>query len=328
MDEIVVLGAGVIGLTTALCLAEAGMPVRVWAAEPPLRTTSVVAGALWGPAFGEPQAAWSYVAQAEFGKLAADPRSGVRQVRGLEASDISAEPPPWVDHLPDVEYCDPATLPHGMLIGLWTTVPVVTMPIYLRYLENRLAAAGVRVELREVTSLDVAPVVVNCTGFGAAALTGDPELEPVRGQHVVVANPGIEHFYVEARAGRGAGFFPTVATEDPEEDGSSWAGFFPHGDRVVVGGVAQPGNTSLEPDPALAERMLALCAEVEPRLADAEILDHQVGLRPSRPAPRVEVEQLGDTTVIHNYGHGGMGVSLSWGSARAAQSLVADLSRR
>jgi D-amino-acid oxidase len=92
---------------------------------------------------------------------------------------------------------------------------------------------------------------------------------------------------------------------------------------VVVGGVAQPGETSLEPDLDTAHRMLALCAEVEPRLAGAEILDHQVGLRPGRPTPRVEAEQIGDSRVIHNYGHGGMGVTLSWGSARAAQSLVA-----
>lgn len=320
MDDVVVLGAGVIGLTTAIGLAEQGVPVRVWAADPPERTTSVVAGALWGPATGEPQLGWSLAAKAEFDQLALDPATGVRQVRGREVSDISAEAPPWLDHLPEVEFCDPATLPHDMLIGFWTTVPLITMPIYLRYLTDRLAAAGVAVELRSVDRLDVAPVVVNCTGYGARALTGDDELEPVRGQHVIVANPGITEFYVEARPGKGAGFFPPV---DSDADGSTWAGFFPHGDRVVVGGVAQPGETSLEPDLDTAHRMLALCAEVEPRLAGAEILDHQVGLRPGRPMPRVEAEQVGDSRVIHNYGHGGMGVTLSWGSARAAQSLVA-----
>ena len=141
MDEVVVLGAGVIGLTTAIGLAEGGVPVRVWAAEPPERTTSRVAGALWGPAFGEPQLGWSLATKAEFDQLALDPATGVRQVRGREVSDISADPPPWVDHLPELEYCDPATLPHGMLIGLRTTVPVVTMPVYLRYLTDRLAEA-------------------------------------------------------------------------------------------------------------------------------------------------------------------------------------------
>jgi D-amino-acid oxidase len=323
MDEVLVLGAGVVGLTTAICLAETGRPVRVWAAEPPQHTTSVVAGALWGPAAGEPQLGWSLQAKTEFDRLATDPSTGVRQVRGREVSDV-ATAPPWTSLLPDVELCDPATLPHGMAFGLWTTVPVVTMPVYLRYLETRLAAAGVTVEQRRVTSLAQAPLVVNCTGMGAAVLLDDPALEPVRGQHVIVANPGVEQFYVESISGtKGAGFFPTDA-DAPATD-SMWAGFFPHGDRVVVGGVAQPGNTSPEPDLDLAERMLALCAEVEPRLKDAEILAHQVGFRPARPAPRVELEHLKGSTVIHNYGHGGMGVTLSWGSARAATALVAGL---
>ena len=44
-----------------------------------------------------------------------------------------------------------------------------------------------------------------------------------------------------------------------------------------------------------------------------------VCVRPFRPAgPRLEVERLGDKVVIHNYGHGGSGWSLSWGSAEAA----------
>jgi D-amino-acid oxidase len=321
MDDVLVLGAGVVGLTTAICLAEAGTRVRVWAAEPPQRTTSVVAGALWGPAAGEPQLGWSLQAKAEFDRLATDPASGVRQVRGREVSDVPGAPA-WASLLPDVEVCDPATLPHGMAFGLWTTVPVVTMPVYLRYLEDRLAAAGVTIEQRRVSSLAQAPLVVNCTGMGAAAMVDDPALEPVRGQHVIVANPGVDEFYVESISGtKGAGFVPTDA-DTPATD-SIWAGFFPHGDRVVVGGVAQPGNTSPEPDLELAERMIVLCAEVEPRLADAPVLAHQVGFRPARPAPRVEAEQLDGTTVIHNYGHGGMGVTLSWGSARAAADLVA-----
>lgn len=50
-----------------------------------------------------------------------------------------------------------------------------------------------------------------------------------------------------------------------------------------------------------------------------------VGLRPFRPAGfRVEAERVGDKTVIHNYGHGGAGMSLSWGTGRLAAELAED----
>src|SRR5262249_49485528 len=52
--DALVIGAGVSGLTTAICLAEAGLRVRIWTAEPPLETTSVAAGAMWGPYLVEP----------------------------------------------------------------------------------------------------------------------------------------------------------------------------------------------------------------------------------------------------------------------------------
>ena len=47
--------------------------------------------------------------------------------------------------------------------------------------------------------------------------------------------------------------------------------------------------------------------------------------RPVRPAgPRIEVEAFGDTRVIHNYGHGGAGWSLSWGCAVQASALALE----
>jgi len=49
-----------------------------------------------------------------------------------------------------------------------------------------------------------------------------------------------------------------------------------------------------------------------------------VGLRPYRPAGfRVAAEKLDDTLVVHNYGHGGAGITLSWGTAHLAVELAA-----
>lgn len=107
-----------------------------------------------------------------------------------------------------------------------------------------------------------------------------------------------------------------------EPSGEEWTCFFPHRERVVLGGNARQDDWSLDPDPASARRILDRCAQIEPRLAGARMIEHQVGLRPFRPTIRVEREALGATTLIHSYGHGGSGVSLSWGCAREVTSLL------
>jgi D-amino-acid oxidase len=126
----------------------------------------------------------------------------------------------------------------------------------------------------------------------------------VRGQHVVVENPGLDEFFIEAPFG------------------ATWAAYFVHGDRVVLGGVAQVDDWNLEPDPAVAEQILQRCAAVQPLLENARVIGHQVGLRPERGGVRLEAEPFGSARCVHAYGHGGSGVSLSWGCAREAAGLA------
>jgi D-amino-acid oxidase len=79
-----------------------------------------------------------------------------------------------------------------------------------------------------------------------------------------------------------------------------------------------------EPVPAVAARILRDCAAIEPRVNGARVLGHRVGLRPFRPQVRLEAEPPGrGPLVVHNYGHGGAGVTLSWGCAREAAGLAA-----
>jgi len=184
------------------------------------------------------------------------------------------------------------------------------MRVYLEYLTGRLAAAGGRIVLRTVSSLTdlaaEAPLIVNCAGLGAGELTGDDLVRPIRGQHVIVDNPGLEEFFIEAP------FTP------------AWAAYWPYPEHVVLGGTQSTDNTSTEPDPEIGEQILRRCIEVEPRLHRARVRGHQVGLRPARPAVRLEVEQIGAARCVHNYGHGGSGVTLSWGSAHTAAALLLD----
>jgi len=310
VSDVLVVGAGVIGLTSALCLAEAGLDVRIVAAEPPQRTTSRVAGALWGASFMQPAeevGRWLEVSREELGALAGRPETGVRIAGGVLASRWTEGPPP-PEIFPGARF-EEHDAPPGFVGAYRAEVPVVDMPRYLDYLVAQLDAAGVPIELRRIATLADAAAeagaFVNCTGVGARALADDPSVEAVRGQHVVVENPGIEDFFVE------------------EQREDVWAGYFPHGRRVVMGGIATPGDWSLEPDPKIAAGIVERCTAVEPRLRDAPLIEHQVGLRPVRPSVRLEEETIAGARCVHNYGHGGSGVSLSWGCARAVQSLLA-----
>jgi D-amino-acid oxidase len=312
--DVLVVGAGVSGLTTAILLAESGFTVRIRTKQRPLESTSCAAGAIWGPFLvgHEHAMAWSEDSLARFTELSTAPHTGVRMVYGVDAARGTEEPPDWATTVPGFCRCEPVELPDGFDSGWRYTVPVVDMPVYLRYLMHRLAAAGARLELAAVTSLDeatgTADVTVNCTGAGARDLVGDRDVEPVRGQLAVVANPGIEDFFAEH-------------TEDVDE----LTYLLPMGDHVVLGGSAHPGRTDAAPDLAIAEAILRRCAAIEPKLAGVEVLEHRVGFRPHRPRVRVEHERYRDRHLIHNYGHGGAGVTLSWGCAREVLDLVRAL---
>ncbi len=309
----VVIGAGVSGLTTAICLAEAGAAVQVWAAEPPLQTTSVVAGALWGPAFAEPvddTVAWMKQSLRDFRHLARVPGTGVRLAPALAVGDLPGlhEMPPQAELIPELRPCAQADIPAGFARGFRATMPLIDMPQYLDYLVGRLAVAGGHLEIRRVESLldagKEAPVVVNCAGLGARRLVGDDTVRPVFGQHVVLSNPGLDELFLEL----------TSATE--------WTHYFPHPARIVCGGIRVPDRWDRRPEPELSERIVKRCRAIEPRLRDAEVIETVTGLRPDRPAVRVDVQVLDEVRYVHNYGHGSNGVTLSWGCARQAARLA------
>jgi D-amino-acid oxidase len=271
-----------------------------------------VAGAIWASSLAEPAEEvrrWASESLRELNTLAHTSGTGVRIATGMLASRRSAEPPSPA-RFPGVAINSSDRLPDGFLSAYAAELPLIYMPRYLGYLSERLADADVAVEVRRIGTLDEvagqAGTIVNCAGIGARELVSDQRLRPVRGEHLVVENPGVEDFFVE------------------EPRGEEWTSFFPHQERIVLGGNAREGDWSLEPDPTNAEAILNRCEQVEPRLHGARVIEHLVGLRPARPRIRVEREELGATTLIHNYGHGASGVSLSWGCAKDVATLATE----
>ncbi len=315
-----VIGAGVIGLSSALALLKSGLAVTVYGADPPHRSTSGAAGALWGiHLVGEDQriGPWAAATLDRFRELMPDPRAGIRETAGLQAFlDDAPEPPEMATGMPGLARAEKGTLPGGYAGGWRYRAPVVSMPSYLDYLTDEVISSGGVLHLgqplrslAQAQQASTAPVIVNCTGIGAREFVPDDTMVPVRGQIVVVANPGLTDFFIGER-------------QDPEQI-TYW---FPHGPTVLLGGTEQHGSADTRPDPALARQILSACAAVEPRLAQAPVLAHRVGLRPLRPQVRVEAWQLADGRhVVHNYGHGGAGVTLSWGCAQTVSSEVAKI---
>ena len=311
--RVIVVGAGVIGLTCAVRLAEAGYDTHVQARDLPPETTSAVAAALWYPYRALPHdrvTRWSARGYQVLHELAADPRSGVRVRDGVELLGPDAPAQPWWrDAVPAV-----AAVSHpapGYQRGWRLPLPVAEMEVYLRYLVHRLENAGGTLTRHWLAALPSAGLVVNATGLSSRAVAGDPSMYPVRGQVVRVAQVGIEEWLLEST------------------DESRPLYVVPREHDVVVGGTADADSWDLGPSPETARALLERATALLPALRSARVLGHRVGLRPARPTVRLESVPHPDGApggVVHCYGHGGAGVTLSWGCADDVLAAVAALS--
>jgi D-amino-acid oxidase len=309
--DVLVVGAGISGLSSALCLARCGMTVEVQGRELPLQTTSCAAAAMWAPyqVTDSRLMRWSADTYRELARFGPD--AGVRHVPGREVSRTRQNAPRWMRQLPGYRTCRRDEVPEGFATGWRYETPVIDMPVYLTALLTELGDLKVPVRQLRIGSFDdalgQAPIVVNCTGAGARELVPDEGLTTSRGQLVVVENPGIDEFFAE------------------HEESTEPTYFLPHGDRLVLGGSAESGRTDLEPDPSIAAAIRRRCGAIEPMLHRARVLAHRVGLRPTRVRVRLERVRDHGRHLIHNYGHGGAGVTLSWGCARDVRRLAEEV---
>ncbi len=318
MTDVAVVGGGVAGLTSALLLAQAGHRVSCLRDVPAAGTVSAVAGGLWFPYHVEPRdrvTGWGLTSLERFRELADDPAAGVALREGLVVERRPADRW-WTAGLDGWRAAAPDELPAGAIGAVVCTVPVATMSVYLAWLESRCLAAGVVLVDGSIRTLDDVDALVEGPGRGAVEavvvaaglrsgeLMGDEGSQPSRGQVALLANPGLERWLVD----------------DDHPDGMVYA--IPHPGWVVCGGTDVMGSSDSEPDPQVHERILARVRSAVPELAEAAVLGSRVGLRPVAPSVRLGRTTVRGRPVVTNYGHGGAGVTLSWGCAEEVVRLV------
>jgi D-amino-acid oxidase len=313
---VAIIGGGVSGLTCGVLLAERGYPTAIFAKETGQQTTSAVAAAVWYPYDAEPAGnviAWALDTYKVLVDLSGEPRTGVSMMELRQFSRAGeVQIPDWAHSLSASIIStegekSPMISPSLFKGGFALTVPLMDTTIYLDYLASRFHAAGGSIasnvffeKLEDVD--DEFVLVINCSGMGARELVHDVDLEPHRGQVAIV--PKID-------------LGCAIVCDQPP---LMYA--IPRTNDCVFGGTNELSDDR-DIDPAVTSRIVAECSRVL-KIGNPQILAERVGLRPFRKSGvRLERDPLRDgRTVIHNYGHGGAGFTLSWGCAREVVNLA------
>jgi D-amino-acid oxidase len=301
-----IIGAGVSGLTCGVALAERGFQTAIFAKEAGQQTTSGAAAAIWFPYDVQPAERvipWALETYKALVPLSRDPLTGVSMIELRQFSHADeTQIPSWAIAL-GAQAVIPSEVETSCKFssGFAITVPLMDTTIYLDFLANRFVAAGGSITVNaRLERLEDVPaefdLVINCAGIGARELADDTDLESHRGQVAIV--PKIDNLSC------------AIVCDD-----APLMYAIPRVSDCVFGGTNEISD-DVDVDSGTTARILAECSRLL-KIGKPNVLAERVGLRPfRRSGVRLECNRLRDgRIVIHNYGHGGAGFTLSWGCA-------------
>ncbi len=307
--NVAIVGAGIIGLSTARILIDQGYRVHIYTKDPLEKITSMKAAAIWFPFKAHPRhkiLAWSRKSLDYYRIFSEDPASGVTWVE-FWVLDTPQQAQSWLDAVPGsaVKVIPTNALPPAYHHGYIVEVPMIDTAIFLPFLYRKVLEEATLV-IREITSLEELlshhDVVVNCTGLEASKLTGDQRLYPIQGQIVKIEKEVANIRYMADDYGPNA-----------------LAYIIPRHDCIILGGTAVDHAWNTVPDPEQSRAILQRCQAIHPGLK-GRVIESVIGLRPGRDEVRLERDPA--LPIIHNYGHGGSGYTVCWGCAGEVARLV------
>lgn len=312
-NKVLIIGCGVSGLSCGIRLQEHGYKTRIIASKLPPETTSNIAPAYWYPYKVYPLDRvlnWGAVSYEYFSQLKYINNSGVSLTSLIKLYDSEVQLPAWTKITRNLEILCGNDLPEGYGFGFSTEVPLIETPIYMYFLFNRYINTGGEVlkldkDLESVKQYtDDYSIIINCTGLGSYNLFNDRNMYPIRGQIVRVTNPGINKIF-------------------SDQDGHlSLSYIVPRSSDCILGGTAEENNWDDKINMDVSIKIISNCRQILPGLKDSVVLDNIVGLRPGRNQVRLELEEYNGCKIVHNYGHGGAGFTLSWGCAKEVADIV------
>ena len=331
--RVAVVGAGIVGASSALCIKEifpeAHVSILSYQFSP--NTTSDKAGGLITPAIGLREQKWFTDSYKHYKQLACSseaPEAGVSLTFGYT---LDSSPGPWfyqdtvvgwrtapeeerrMMNLPDLKT--------WMFYGTF----LVNCSKYLSWLMCQFInkdGVVVRMKVNDLEELlSSFDIVVNCSGLSARELTEDSSLQPVWGQGRLVKAPWVKYFvHME---------FPQYKSLNAESFGSvlvDSVDILPRCDGLYVGGIKVWGKEYGAVEDGYRRQIQQRVEEVMPSLSNAPTVKEWTGIRPFRKTVKVSVEKnTQGKHIIHNYGHGGYGITLSWGCALEVVSFVKDI---
>ncbi|PHH64488.1 hypothetical protein CDD81_4563 [Ophiocordyceps australis] len=353
MATVVVIGAGVVGLSTAVKLQRLGQGrygivviARDWPPSTPGAAPSHSAdyASMWAGAHVRPipattaqlrrEAALMRRTVAEFAALEqGEAQCGITRTTGVEMLEEPDEGYRRLDGstfaretgLEGFKTIEGDSMPEGVQLGFEYQTFCINPGVYCQFLVRQLLEGGAKTLQRELGSEWEAfgaggevLFVVNASGMGF----GDAQCFPTRGQTLVTNMAHVSK---------------TVTRQN--RDGS-WAFLVPRfmGGGTIVGGTKEAHDWRTEPDAATRQRLLAAGRELEPYACDTppppgwelSVVADVVGRRPTRAGGlRLDVEtDLEGRSVVHAYGAGGRGYELSWGIASEVVRLAEPLINR